>query len=389
MGEFKRKLDDYSRNRNWQAHRCPYCANEYYSKKDTKCCGSYHCQKGYTFLTLPKKKGVVCLDELLNQTEAFFRDHGHKPVIGKTVINNIGDTLFIVAGIQSIFPGLYKDSISKEDIPAGSCFIAQPSVRIKFLKEVGKIDGISTSFVNICTEEAYCSVDRYIHHLDTWLNYLSHIGLFVGDMTLVKKGIALEGGGLRIRKVLINYGGLELGDAAYIEAPLKSQGDIAICDTGFGLERVCWALNKSESYFDAIGPWSVAFQREFRLIDFLRTMTVMAGSGIEPSHKAQGYRLRKLAKNCVSLGLDISIDELVSHYYRFWSTIIPLVKSLDDCKKLLQEEVNRNHNMAICKQLDLKPDPKFVNQNLDLFIWSLTRKGVSLNSIRKLFEDTR
>ena len=58
------------------------------------------------------------------------------------------------------------------------------------------------------------------------------------------------------------YGGLELGDAAYLSIPQATRPAIPISDIGFGLERIAWAVNKTGSYFDILLPLSEAGTKE-------------------------------------------------------------------------------------------------------------------------------
>lgn len=389
MYAYDEKVKKYLIGHGWRKKICPSCGSIFYSKRDIKTCQSLECEHDFSFLSFSKRKKFTSLEDLAKLTKAFFERCNYRFGVRNTIINTIGDTFFIVAGVQ-YFDGVLHN---EDSIPSGSFFVAQPSIRLKFIDLVGKVEGFSTSFVNICTEEINPSLNRFIEHLDTWLNFFSHIGLHAMDITIVQNenictdDITSFWSELDGKSFFFNYGGLELGDASYIfNVPQKRRDSLTLCDCGFGLERICWAVNKSKSYFDAIGPLSFTLKGKHRLMDFIRTLTLMAASGVVPKQRPHGYRFTQLVRKCLGLGIDsVDLEMLVSYYYTYWSLFMPLVLSLNDCKNTIRDEINRCQNIEICKRLGIKYHKigNMIYKDTETFIrYLLVNRYERLDSIR-------
>src|SRR5207244_757216 len=120
-------------------------------------------------------------NRLWRQSRAFFSARGFQPARIDNVVNQVGDTLFIVAGIQ-IFGNFIHNS---EPADPGPYLLGQPSIRLKYLDQVGGSEGISTSFVNLCTEHLDGTFADYQAALDAWLEYFAAIGISPKDIALV------------------------------------------------------------------------------------------------------------------------------------------------------------------------------------------------------------
>ncbi|HII15616.1 MAG TPA: hypothetical protein HA362_04855, partial [Nanoarchaeota archaeon] len=167
------------------------------------------------FLGYSKRKEPVSLDGFVQQMRNFFSNAGFREGHLDSVINNhVGDTLFIVAGIQ--FFGDYFHS--QKSIDTQKYFMSQPVVRTKFREDVG--EGNVSSFVNICTVQCGATLEEHILAIGHWMNFLSSIGLYMGDFSLKinrnysrKSGFWANTEGVVLK---FYYGGLELGDAGLI-----------------------------------------------------------------------------------------------------------------------------------------------------------------------------
>jgi hypothetical protein len=396
--EFEMEFKSYLRDYNWNSNLCRSCGNEFYSKDPTDVCSNYRCQKGYSFLSFSRKKDYTTLDDLVQKTDNFFKNKRYARVEAQSIINkyapsdeqlqrrnSLEEPLFITAGVQALDKFFYEN----EDPPKMAFFIAQPSIRTQFMKYVGEIEGFSTSFVNICTEEANASVDEHIKHIDNWLNHLSHLGIFVNDMSLTKKYHLSKWGRRESKSIIINfdYGGLQLGDAGYhydICQAGKESNIRTISDIGFGLERVCWALNKTPSYFDSIGPFVDSFQNKCKVMDSVRTITLMAASGVNASHSGRGYRFRQFAKKVIDVYQGNRFDHLIPFYYNFWSKFIVPEKPLNYCIEKIQRECERNFNIKIANLLNITSVR--YDQTTEDFILSLIKGnyGLDENKIKDL-----
>jgi hypothetical protein len=384
--EFRSSVEAYFSKRHWKRKICPICESIFYTKRDIENCESYFCLGKYSFLNFPGKKRFIKPVELFEEASKFFEKRGLRRVTPKNVVSSSSEILFIGAGIQAFSNELLKGSCPSE------FFLAQPCIRMKALKRVGVIEGYSTSFVNICTEKRDVNIMDYLYSIDEWLDFLSSVGLYVGYLTLREKlnwkGRAMEGISL-----LLQYGGLEIGDAVYIyhftqQNNTQIQQEITISDVGLGLERVCWALNKTASYFDAIGPISEVFYGNIVSIDALRTMTLMAASGVLPSNNNHGYQFRKISKN-YHLSHNLIPSSHIAYYYNFWNKFTSLPISLEDVQNIISKELYRNFNLNLFKNLGIQFDSISYETEIEETLNKLIKCGVDIDELRKIYKELK
>ena len=143
-------------------------------------------------------------------------------------------------------------------IRTDSMFVEQPCVRMQYQPSVALQEGTSTSFVNVCTEQMGGSLEEHLLSANRWCTSLSKIGLHINDFVLVMRTSEKDWGTGKFSalELFFVYGGLELGDAAYLSIPQANRPPIPISDIDFGLERIVWAVNKTVSYFDVLLPRS-------------------------------------------------------------------------------------------------------------------------------------
>lgn len=364
--QFENYMNSYLQSHSWVSKDCNVCGKTFYSKNKDITCGSLECEGIYKFLSKPKKKKPLFLDEVFEYAKEFFANKDFEIVKGTGPVNtyalnknyhikSLEDPLFTTSGV-SVF---YESIFDERDRHQKEIFIAQPSIRTQFFDDIGRKDGFSTSFVNISTEELNPDIKNHIKHIDDWLNYFSSIGLFVNDMKLSKRYDAPDWGKGQFQNIIIdiNYDGLQLGDAVLAYGiPQNSRKNLSISDVGFGLERICWALNKTKSYFDILGPLPDSLIKSPQLIDTTRTLTLMAGGGVDPSKIEQGYRFRQFSKRLVNLNESYESDNFIPYYYGFWNKFIDLNRTLDDSRKIIRKECDRNLNIKLCEALNIKPN---------------------------------
>ena len=185
--------------------------------------------------------------------------------------------------------------------------------------------------------------------------------------------------------VKINYLGLELGVANYFtNIPQQTRESLTLSDLSFGLERIAWALNKTPSYYDIVGPINYSAKGRHKLMDDYRTMTLMAASGVTPSNKDRGSKFRMLAKSSATPTGSINLD-LVDYYYDWWKRFANLPLQKSDALDIIIREVNRNINVEVRKSiggsenipLEITPDE---------YARRLIRMGKNVNDVREIFK---
>ncbi|NKE61689.1 hypothetical protein FXN61_35000 [Lentzea sp. PSKA42] len=369
---FDAQVDAHLRERHWTAATCPACSRLYYAKKPAESCGSLKCAGRYFFTELSGRRRSSALIDLTDRLGKTFVDAGIPSFPAVPAINSREDTLFIVAGIQAIYPGLYETgAVPADRQELGPRFVAQPSVRWNSHGHVA--DGITTSFVNTCLLESPSSPARHLELLDLWLDTLSGLGLFAGHFRLVLRRTETER--LVVWKLHINHGGLELGDAAYVESPAAR-----ISDLGLGLERIAWALGGG-SYFDSLGPWPFVLHAPPRLVDSLRTLTLLVASGGRPGTRSVGQRVRRLAKDCAEFLPLVPVEQVAGHYHRFWSAFAELPVPVEQTVAEIRREVDGRYLRAICDELGTAVPA--AAGDLDARLWALAGQGATTDDVRR------
>lgn len=315
----------------------------------------------------------------------FFEDANFKAMPAKLIVNKAGSTLFMSAGVQIL------DSIIHEEkeIFSEKIYVAQPVFRTQFIDKIG--EGISSSFINIATEMVNKSPEEHFMILNKWMQLLEGFGLNKENMILKSVERYSKWGKRRFScKILkIHYNGWGLGDAAYIDMPQDSRNNISISDIGFGLERIKWLLSPDKSYFQSIVPSDkelVEFDSE--LIDYVRTLTLLAGSGVKPSNNAHGYRFRQLSKLLTKINLEkkANLNDLISIWYDDWRKWTDLPVDKENSIRTINLENERNFNRELLDILKKDyPDVGIdINQPTTKVIELLNGTSVDRNHLREV-----
>lgn len=341
-------LDDYLQSRGWE------------KKGDSLFKGREYFRKRGRSLSEPidfrliGKRNILPLKSLNERILAFFSTQGYSIMQPINVINGFGDTFFIGAGLQSFYQTLVNNDIDNKKF-----VLSQPSIRINSLDKMRNREGYSTSFVNICTEQAAVSVEDHASSLENWLTFLSKVGIYAGDISLVKDPEWNGGEHMNGKSLLIYYGSLQLGDAVFVDAKDSKKRAFTISDIGFGLERINWAINKTRNYFETIGSSYDLFTKGKVPLDLLRSLTLMTLSGIEPSNAGPGYRFKQFVKSYLGHSHDISPLDNIQRNYDFWKGITLPSRSSAEVQDFLLSTFQRQMVLKIKEDLKLdevKPD---------------------------------
>ena len=355
--EYTAILRQYFGVRQWYYAQCTGCGLHFMFKKKRQYCRDLACNSSPCFLNLSKKNKKTVLSEIAEMCSHFFYEKGYTIQPAISPLMHKWTTLFATAGVQVMGDMLF------DELPVinNKLYVAQPVIRMQYIDDVMQHEGFSTSFVNMCTEQIDVSYIDHLKNIDKWIDYLSALGLHANDVTMViKDSINNWGKGkFSANSITFLYGGIEIGEAMFSNRfPQKTRADISFSDIGFGLERISWILNKNFSYFKDIGPYRLNMAGKKQLMDAVRTMTLMAASGVEPGNKAHGYRLRMLSKKIACDTDYLSLEELTAYYYRYWVKFFPFKVGLTECQRILRVEYDRNVNKFIADKngIIFKPD---------------------------------
>ncbi len=344
MRELVREAQEiFFRQRNWNPMVCRSCDSLYYAKKYDNTCGSYNCENGYRFLELPGTRNFVHSFELIDPIRRNLVDNGYQEVAPLQVKRrNDERTLFASAAGQILDDNIYKGGENYKRL-----FCLQPVIRLQSFPSIGKIDGVSTSFVNIGTEQWNASIKEHLDTLDKWLDTISSMGLYVGNMTFQDKSYNNNWGTINVpsQSLKMNFQGLEIGIANYFFNIPRTNGTMS--DISVGLERLSWAINKSPCYFNVIGPLEYSLSDNVPYIDSIRTLTLMGGSNVKPGPNNHGSKFRMLAKRVTRPFEMLPLGELVLFYYSQWSRVAHLQIDSNTTLGLIKAEIERQKNIYI------------------------------------------
>lgn len=367
--------DDFFVRRNWQRKQCPLCLGEYYTKRDLPYCGSYRCVGGYPFLNIPAPKVYLELGACAESLRTFFPTRRYQPHPPVAIVRNDERTLFASTAGQVYDELIYGQPPQRD---SQQCMVLQPVIRLQGIDLVASLDGISTSFMHAATECWNVTAEDHFNTLDQWLDLFSSLGLHVGGLCLKIKRADNDWDGRTVTSEMLklNYGGLEIGVANFFfNIPQPSDAVATLSDIGMGLERLTWAVNKSPSYFDSIGPLSSVIIHKRATLDAIRTATLMAGSDVVPDHKNQGSKLRAMIGLVTEEAQYLNLYEFIRYYYQQWTSFVNLTASQERVYSVIWREVNRGLNLKTNRVLGI--DEPF-EQDHEEFLRKTVQKKVIL-----------
>lgn len=372
----------FMREKGWHECQCKQCSVIFFTKPtakiNTSTCGWHKCNNGnYPFRTFSKRKRLMKPPQISTKMGEYFRSAGFSSVAPLNIANLDGQTDLVIAGVQ-IFDGIIHHN---QPFRTDKVFIAQPCVRMQFQPQIETQEGTSTSFVNICTEQMMANFDEHLQLVDQWCTVLSKLGLHMNDFVVIMRVSRKDWGTgeFSALELFFCYGGLELGDATYLQIPQSNQVAIPISDIGFGLERITWAINKTESYFDILVPWTKIGTRE--MFDACRTIALLVLCGVQATNKGPGLQFRRFAKMLGEKYYSVDLFEILLYYFDYWTQFIaPSIKQAD-AVMLARLEIERFVNLKICTMLNLPPPRnETTDEYLDRLVYTC---NVSIYELRK------
>ncbi|MGW0651781.1 hypothetical protein ACWD4T_23685 [Streptomyces umbrinus] len=245
------------------------------------------------------------------------------------------DTDLVVSALQ------YLDPVVHNGFPApkGIQILAQPCVRWRHLREAGRVQGVSSSFINLSSLEVGGGdlVGRIPEHLDLWFDLLSAAGLHAGSATIALCDEDCAYGPYRGRRVDLNCDGIELGEINWyhtVDGVQDGRGRPAtVIDCGFAFERISWAADRRDSYHARLTPLHFSRVQGGEILnDRCRTLALLALSGIKPGSRGPRRYARKLADELsASFLAGVNVPGWLEHAAHYWQQFLaPEVVSRND-----------------------------------------------------------
>ncbi|MDP6562409.1 MAG: alanine--tRNA ligase [Candidatus Thalassarchaeum sp.] len=297
----------------------------------------------YTFIGNPTidgfpMRGKPLKDAMREAFLRFFEERGHTRVEPYPIIARWRDDIHLtIASIADFQPHVTSGQVPP---PANPLSISQPCIRLTDVAAVGR-SGRHLSTFEMMAHHAFNRpkdgdvvywIDQCVRYCDEML--VESFGIRPEDLTYVEN--PWSGGGNAGPALEVIVGGLELATLVFMNLEESEDGDIEIkglrykemalqiIDTGYGLERFCWAAAGTPTIYEAIYPDSVAWLKQLCGFDSM-TSSLDLGVGMdallgELSRLAGILNIDvgtdvqalydKLVERLSESGIDLSVDQL-------------------------------------------------------------------------------
>ena len=237
---------------------CVTCGNDFWSVGDRTTCGDAPCDS-YEFIGNPATPEKYDLYRIQEEFNNFFEERGHTPIKRYPVLaKRWRDDVFLVgASIYDFQPWVTSGLVEP---PANPLVIAQPSIRLNDVDNVGRTGRHMTCFT-MGAHHAFNTEEDHVYWKDETVKYchdfIKHVGIDPTEITYIESW--WEGGGNAGPCYEICVRGVELATLVFIQYKTTPDGleeiPLKIVDTGYGLERFAWISQGTPTAYDAsFGP---------------------------------------------------------------------------------------------------------------------------------------
>lgn len=240
----------------------------------------------YTFIGAPlidgfEQRGKALKDAMREAFLGFFVDREHVRIEPYPVLARWRDDIHLtIASIADFQPHVTSGSVQP---PANPLAVSQPCIRLTDVDAVGRSGRHLTTFEMMAHHvfnrpdegvEIYW-MEQCVEHCHRMLT--ETFGIDATEITYVENPWC--GGGNAGAAVEVIVGGLELATLVFMDmeehpdGTVELKGDryrtmpLQIIDTGYGLERFCWAAAGTPTIYEAIYPETVAWLKQLSGFD--------------------------------------------------------------------------------------------------------------------------
>ena len=240
----------------------------------------------YTFIGTPiisgyEERGSALKEKKMREEFLdFFEKKGHARLEPYPVIARWRDDIHLtIASIADFQPHVTS---GRTPPPANPLTISQPCIRLTDVAAVGRSGRHLTTFEMMAhhafnrdsTGEYHYWIDNCVRLCDELL--VETFDIDPAEITYVEN--PWSGGGNAGAALEVIVGGLELATLVFMDVEEHQEGEIEIkglmyrqmdqfVDTGYGLERFCWAAAGAPTIYETVYPESVHFLRKLAKFD--------------------------------------------------------------------------------------------------------------------------
>ena len=309
-------------------HSCRVCSVtglRFWSRDENRTTSGDTVEDSYTFIGNPIIKGFSMrgkeLKDAMRETFLdYFEQRGHARIDPYPVLARWRDDIHLtIASIADFQPHVTSGLVPPPANPLG---ISQPCIRLTDVAAVGRSGRHLTTF-EMMAHHAFNRPDDgdVIYWIDQCVRYcddmlVNTFGIEPADITYIEN--PWSGGGNAGPALEVIVGGLELATLVFMNLEEHEDGDVEIkglryremplqiIDTGYGLERFCWAAAGTPTIYEAIYPESVGWLKQIVGFD---SMVEGLGLGVDTDDL-----LAELSQLAGILNIDVGTD--VDSLYR-------------------------------------------------------------------------
>ena len=339
----------------------------FWSRDDERTTCGDSTEDPYTFIGNPliqgfPMKGKKLKDKMRQTFLDYFNQRGHKIIAPYPVIARWRDDIHLtIASIADFQPHVTSGKVPP---PANPLVISQPCIRLTDVAAVGR-SGRHLSTFEMMAHHAFNTpkegnvvywIDQCVRYCDEML--IETFGIPPKDITYVEN--PWSGGGNAGPALEVIVGGLELATLVFMNLEEHEDGDIIIkdlkykemnlqiIDTGYGLERFCWAAAGTPNIYEAIYPEIVTWLKKiFGYDELIQSLEIDVDLNL---------LLAEISRLSGILNIDVGTD--VDYLYE---TLISRIQdsgykiSIDELKKITEPlsliYAIPDHMHAICNML--------------------------------------
>ena len=351
-------------------HSCRVCSVtglRFWSRDENRTTSGDTVEDSYTFIGNPIIKGFPMrgkeLKDAMRETFLdYFEQRGHARIDPYPVLARWRDDIHLtIASIADFQPHVTSGLVPPPANPLG---ISQPCIRLTDVAAVGRSGRHLTTF-EMMAHHAFNRPDDgdVIYWIDQCVRYcddmlVNTFGIEPVDITYIEN--PWSGGGNAGPALEVIVGGLELATLVFMNLEEHEDGDVEIkglryremplqiIDTGYGLERFCWAAAGTSTIYEAIYPESVGWLKQIAGFD---SMVEGLGLGVDTDDL-----LAELSQLAGILNIDVGTD-VDSLYQRLVERLGDggVEISVSDLKRLTEPLSSiyaiPDHMHAICNML--------------------------------------
>ena len=286
----------------WQesGHSCRECTVtglRFWSRDPSRTTSGDTVEDSYTFIGNPiiegfPMRGKALKDAMRETFLDYFEQRGHARIDPYPVLARWRDDIHLtIASIADFQPHVTSGLVPPPANPLG---ISQPCIRLTDVAAVGRSGRHLTTF-EMMAHHAFNRPDEgdVIYWIDQCVRYcddmlVNTFGITPEEITFIDN--PLSGGGNAGPALEVIVGGLELATLVFMNLEEHEDGDVEIkglryremplqiIDTGYGLERFCWAAAGTSTIYEAIYPESVDWLKKIAGFD---SMVEGLGLGVD------------------------------------------------------------------------------------------------------------